>query len=59
MTQPEATPIHRRRQEALFLGRLLMVTSVLGMIYVIVWMAPAKSRAKAAPALDAGSGPKP
>ena len=52
MTQPEPTPIHRHRQEALFLGRLLILTSIFGLIYVIFWMSPTGSRTKLVPVLD-------
>ena len=56
MTRPDPTPIHRHRQEALILGTLLILISMLALIYVIVWMAPGKSSAEVVRVLDEASG---
>lgn len=40
MIPSDPTPIHRHRREALILATVLTLTSVLSLIYVIVWMAP-------------------
>lgn len=40
MSPSDPTPIHRHRREALILATVLTLTSVLSLIYVIVWMAP-------------------
>jgi hypothetical protein len=56
-TRPDPTPIHRHRQEALILGTLLILISVLALIYVIVWMAPGKSPTEVVRVPDDGFGP--
>jgi len=42
MTQTRPSQPHRQHREALILGTVLLLPSVLALIYVIVWMAPAK-----------------
>lgn len=57
MIRSDLTPIHRHRREALILAGVLTLSSVLSLIYVIVWMAPVAKPPEVGRAPGGGSGP--